>query len=85
MLPVPSDSSSPAGHLRSVTPHATGNIAGEPCRALWVGGAGNIAVVASGDDDPVILTNVPAGTVLPVRAKAVRVSGTTATGIVALF
>jgi hypothetical protein len=54
-------------------------------RALWVGGAGDVAVVAADDTDAVTLVGVPAGTVLLVQAKKVMSTNTTATSIVALF
>lgn len=53
-------------------------------RALWVGGAGNVVVVWY-DDTTSTLEAVPAGTMLPVRAKRVNDTNTTATAIVALF
>jgi len=52
-------------------------------RALYVGGAGDlIAVRADGVEVPFV--GVPAGTLLPIRAKRVKATGTTATSIVAL-
>jgi hypothetical protein len=73
------------GALRAVTPHASAALPDGNCRALYVGGAGDVAVVAVEDTAPVILKNVPAGALLPIRAKAVRVTGTTATDIVAIY
>lgn len=75
----------PASSLKAVTPHASSNLPDGRCRALWVGGAGDVAIIAENDTVAVTITAVPAGTLLPVRAKAVRVSGTTATNIVALY
>ncbi|PLP58516.1 hypothetical protein CYK37_15135 [Mesorhizobium loti] len=77
--------SAPASSLRAVTPHATDTLPNGVCRALWVGAAGDVAVIAEDDSAAVTLTAVPAGSVLPVRAKAVRAAGTTATNIVALY
>lgn len=55
-------------------------------RALWVGGAGDVAVVGpDGPDTPTVLKGVPAGTRLDVQARRVHSTGTTATDIVALI
>lgn len=53
-------------------------------RALWVGGAGNVSVLAAGDKDPVTLVGVEAGTVLDIKARKVT-AATTATDIVAMY
>lgn len=54
------------------------------CRALWIGGAGDVSVILKDDDSAVTLESVPAGTMLSIRAKRVRATGTTASAIVAL-
>ncbi|WP_443021481.1 spike base protein, RCAP_Rcc01079 family [Sphingobium sp. AntQ-1] len=77
-------SAGPGRALRAVTPHASNELPDGPCRALKIGGAGNISIVARDDAAPVTLA-VSAGELLPIQAKAVRVSGTTATGIVAIY
>lgn len=74
--------SAPADHAVAVTPHAT-NLIG-PCRALFVGGAGNVTLDTAGGETDVLFSNVQAGAILPVRAIRVKISGTSATGIVAL-
>lgn len=51
--------------------------------AIWVGGAGNLALVLS-SGDTVTFTAVPAGTLIRVRADQVPSTGTTATNLVAL-
>lgn len=53
-------------------------------RALWVGGAGDVAVEMTGGS-VVTLAAVPAGSLLPLRCAKVRATGTTATSIVALW
>ena len=56
-------------------------------RAIWVGGAGDLAVRMEGDlgDQDVTFVAVTAGALLPIVAKQIRSTGTTATNIVALF
>ena len=53
-------------------------------RAVFVGGAGNLAVVLSGGTT-LTLTGVTAGTLLPIRVTKVKSTGTTATNIAALW
>ena len=58
------------------------------CRAIYVGGAGNI-VLELEDDSVVYFAGAVAGTVIPVRAKSVLASSggnsTSATNLVALL
>lgn len=53
-------------------------------RALWVGGAGNVAIVTP---DGVVntLAGVPAGTLLPIQTRRVNSTNTTATSMVAIY
>lgn len=60
------------------------------CRALYVGGSGNLAVILAEDYDPasptansVTFANVPAGSVLPIAVVKV-LAATSATNILAL-
>ena len=55
-----------------------------PARALYVGGAGNVAIVPIGQTTPVTFPGVQAGTILPIAARLVMATGTTATSIVAM-
>lgn len=71
-----------ANKLTSVTPSDSTDLVG--VRALYVGGAGNINVLAYGDTSPVVLA-VSAGTILPIFAKRVYATSTTATLIVAMY
>lgn len=73
---------SSARKLFAVTPHNTNELTDIP-KGLYIGGAGNIEIIAVDDTDPVILM-VTAGQILPIRAKIVKAANTTATGIVAL-
>lgn len=54
------------------------------CRALYVGTAGNVSVLAADGSTAVVFKNVPSGSVLMIRTTRVRATGTTATDIVAL-
>ena len=53
-------------------------------RAIWVGGAGNLAVMLLEDSAAVTFVGVAAGTLLPLRVKRVMSTNTTATSIVAI-
>lgn len=54
-------------------------------RGLWVGGAGDIAVIFAGDSAAVTITGVVAGTLLPFQVTKVMSTNTTATAITALY
>ena len=77
-----SELSDPAAGAFAVTPSNTATLAG--VRALYVGGAGDVAVTAIGTDTAVTLVGVTAGSIIPVRARKVMATNTTATSIVAL-
>lgn len=72
----------PAAHAEAVTPHDSTNLDRE-MEGLYIGGAGDVVVVMP-DDSAITFAGVPAGTILPVRAKRVNATNTTATNIVAL-
>lgn len=55
------------------------------CRALYVGGAGDVAIIGYDDTVAVTLSAVPAGTLLPIACQKVMSTNTTATLIVALY
>ena len=71
--------------LRAVTPSDTIDLPFGTCRALWVGGAGDVALIADRDSVAVTIKAVDAGTILPVRTRRVMSTNTTATSIVALY
>lgn len=83
IIPVARSSLSLPGIIRSVTPHATNDLPDGPCRCLWINVAGNLTFIPADDADAVTLT-VPAGR-FDFPVKAVRASGTTATGIFACY
>lgn len=69
------------GHVFAITPHDTNNL---PSTTEWiyVGGAGNLAVVGEASSTAVTLTAVPVGTQLFGRFTKVLSTGTTATLLV---
>lgn len=74
---------SPAMHGFAITPDDSIDLT-EATRALYVGVAGDLAVtLVSGAQ--LVLANVPSGTLLPVRVRAVKAAGTTADSLVGLL
>ena len=53
-----------------------------PCRALWVGVQGDLAVTMAGNDSPVTFSNAVG--IVPICVKRIE-SGTTAGAIIALY
>lgn len=74
----------PATQLRAVTPSNTVNLPSGACRALHIGTAGDLTVIAKDDTAAVLIPDVPVG-ILPVSVLRVLDTGTTAEGIVALY
>lgn len=75
---------SPARNVFSITPHETDELPFVP-REIYVGGAGDIEMVAVDSDTAVILKAVPAGMRLPYRAKRIISTNTTATDLVGVY
>ncbi|MBX5206701.1 hypothetical protein [Rhizobium sp. NZLR11] len=73
----------PGSNAAVVTPNDSTDL-GFTSRALFVGGAGNIAVTMAGGQS-LTFTGVVAGAVLPIRVSRILVTGTTATNIVAVW
>ena len=73
----------PADNFAAVTKSDTTDLAGGPCRALFVGVGGDVVAVTVADV-AVTFKNVVSGTTLPVIARRVNSTSTTATDIVAL-
>lgn len=71
----------PAQEAAAVTPNDSTVVDFD---GLYVGGAGNVAVVMSQGSTPVTFTAVPAGTILPIAVQKVMSTNTTATAIVGL-
>lgn len=73
--------------MAAITPDNSNDLP-TACKAIFVGGAGNISLIQLSDTGaatPVVFNSVPAGTILPVVARRVRVTGTTATNLIALW
>lgn len=74
-------------HYRPVTPSDSVDIRLTSRRltdAVYVGVAGDVAAVQQ-NGVAVVFTAVPAGAILPVQARRVNATGTTASGLVALY
>jgi hypothetical protein len=68
----------------AVTPNDSTDLTVIP-RGLWIGVGGDVCLLAMGDTSEVTLKNVPTGSYLPVRAKRVKATNTTATNIIAWY
>jgi hypothetical protein len=53
-------------------------------KAIYIGQAGDVALIPVRGNVPVVFKKVIAGTILDVRVRAVRATGTTATDLVGL-
>jgi hypothetical protein len=74
---------SPPEHAAGIVPDDAADLP-HVTRALYVGGAGDVALrLMSGDE--VVLRGLQAGCLIPIRVDRVRASGTTATGLVGLW
>ena len=74
---------SPATDAFTITPHATDELA-VFTKAIYVGGSGDITLRPMLGASDVLLRNVPAGSILDIRVRAVRASGTTASNRIGL-
>ena len=79
----PTTLTAPARDGQAGTPSDSVDLSTLP-RAVYVGQAGALALLLAGGQS-VVLQNVPAGTLLPVRPQRVLATGTTASGVVALW
>jgi len=67
----------------AITPHAT-DVFSAPV-SVFVGVAGTVTIVPAGQPSTTVQFTMPAGSIVPCRAIAVRASGTAATGLVAVY
>jgi hypothetical protein len=75
---------SPASAAVAITKSDTDQLA-KVTRAIYVGGAGDAALVLGDDTAAVTFVALAAGQVYPLRVKQVKSTGTTATNLVALY
>jgi hypothetical protein len=80
---LPTTLTAPARDGLAVTPSDTTDFAILP-RAIYVGVTGTIAATLAGGQS-VTFQAVPAGSLLPIRMARILATGTTASGIVALW
>ena len=73
----------PAQSLKAVTPNDSADLPDGVCRALYVGGFGDLALIAENDSSEVTLVGVSGW--ISVRARRVMATNTTATNIVAVY
>jgi hypothetical protein len=74
----------PATRAFAITPADDADL-GDPVRALYIGGTGDLVLIPRGQTDPVTLVGLPGGVLLPIETKRVLATGTTATNIVGLI
>lgn len=67
----------------AVTPHDTNALTHET-RGLYIGAAGNVAVITSGGNT-VTFVGLAVGIIHPIRCTHVKSTGTTATSIVGVY
>jgi hypothetical protein len=79
---VQSSFEGPARSGEAVTPSDSADLT-NVSRALWVGTGGDLTVTMQ-DGSTVALLNVPDGSLLPICVSRVKLTGTSATDIVAL-
>ena len=72
----------PSAAAVAIVPSNTVNISA-PTRGIYVGVSGDVTAVVGGT--AILFTSVPPGMILPVVATRVNATGTTATGLIALF
>ena len=82
--PIVSNDAAPAVSAVAITPSDSADFTTTSCRAIWVGGTGTIKVDMS-DGTTVTFSGVPAGYILPIRARRVYSTGTTATLMLVLY
>lgn len=81
-IPFQTTPDSVAQQCIAITP-ADSDLAGGSVRALYVGGSGNVKITDP-QGNAVTFVGAVAGTILPVMAKRVWATGTTATNIIGL-
>lgn len=78
------DMNNPANLYEPITPSDAADFKRGLTLAIWVGGGGDVAAVTQ-SGVPTVFAAVPAGAWLPLAARRINATGTTATGLVALY
>lgn len=73
----------PARLAFDLVPADTGDLA-FATKAIYIGSGGDIVLRAIGSETDVTLRNVASGSMLAIRARAIRATGTTAASLVGL-
>lgn len=79
-----SANTAPAMEAAAVTPNNDADLPNGICRALYIGGGGNV-VLDTLNNTSITFAGLQAGTILPLNVRRVRAASTTATNIVALY
>ena len=74
----------PPSNAYAITPSDATDLS-VPCRAIWIGGAGNLSVDFVNSGSTIVLNGAVAGDMVWVRVKRVRSTSTTATNLVCLY
>jgi hypothetical protein len=82
-----------ANRAVAVTPNDGADLPDGQCVGIWVGGAGTLTVdmplllnsQAAAGVATVLISGIAAGTLLPISVKRIRLTGTSATLITALY
>ncbi len=67
----------PAKHVFTITPDALEDLP-MATKALYIGSGGDLVMRAVDSEEDVTFANVAAGTILPIRVRAIRTSSTAA-------
>jgi hypothetical protein len=68
----------------AITPSDTVDLSVIP-RGFWVGVGGDVSVMGKNDSAPQVHKNVPSGSYMPIEAKRVYATNTTAASLVAWY
>ena len=75
--------SSPAAHCFDILPDDASELP-SAAKAIYVGSGGDIVLRAVDSDQDVVLQGVGSGAILPIRIRAIRATGTTASALIGL-
>lgn len=75
--------SAPAASCFAITPTDADDLE-QATKAIYVGAGGSLTIRTVASEQDVTFVGVAAGSILPIRAVAIRATGTTASGLVGL-